>query len=440
MKRQIEVIVFGSASSLLLISGALAAEPAQQAASGTGLFWTIMGIFLGGMTLNLTPCVYPLIPVTISYFGAKSVEGKEGKGSGIVLHALLYVLGLSLMNSMLGVTAALSGQLLGSILQNSTTLIAVAIILVFFGLSMFGLWEFRLPSFVTGAAARNYAGYFGSLFMGLTLGVVAAPCIGPFVIGVLVWVAGIGDPYFGFLVFFSLSLGMGLPLFVLALLSERLTKLPKSGEWMLWVRKLMGWVLFGMAVYFVRPLFSDLLATGLLATVAIAAGIHLGWLDSSAASSETFKWIRRATGILAIGLACVVLWTGGARGEGVKWTPYSEKAFVEARNSGKPVIIDFYAEWCGPCRQMDKLTFEDASVIEASARDFIMMRVDLTQKGDPENEKIVRRFKLRGVPTVVFLKPGGEEILELRVMEVMPPARFLERMNSLKKSVSGSQP
>ncbi|MHC1724741.1 MAG: protein-disulfide reductase DsbD family protein [Syntrophobacteraceae bacterium] len=437
MKRQVEIIIFWVVLSGLLISQALGAASAEQAGSGMGMFWTVIGIFLGGMTLNLTPCVYPLIPVTISYFGAKSIESKDARGSSVVLHALLYVLGLSLMNSMLGVIAALSGQFLGAVLQNPATLIAVALILVLFGLSMFGLWEFRLPASITGAAARNYAGYFGSLFMGLTLGIVAAPCIGPFVVGVLVWVAGTGDPFFGFMIFFSLSLGMGLPLFVLALLSERLTKLPKSGEWMLWVRKLMGWVLFGMAVYFIRPLFPEILGTGMMAAVAIGAGIHLGWIDSSSAPSAAFKWIRRTTGVLAIGLAGMLIWTGGAQGEGVKWTPYSDTAFAEARNSGKPIIIDFYADWCAPCRQMDKLTFQHPSVIEAAAKDFIMIRVDLTQKGDPQKESLAHRFNLRGVPTVVFLKPGGEEIAELRVMEAMPPGRFLERMKNLKKSSSG---
>ena len=134
---------------------------------------------------------------------------------------------------------------------------SIAGILIFFATSLFGLWELRLPGALTQMAGKSHTGYFGSLFMGLTLGVVAAPCIGPFVLGLLTWVAGIGSAWLGFLVFFVLSLGLGLPLFVLALFSGQLQRLPRAGGWMLWVRKLMGWVLVGMAVYFIRPILPD---------------------------------------------------------------------------------------------------------------------------------------------------------------------------------------
>ena len=198
------------------------------------------------MALNLTPCVYPLIPITVSYFG-----GRSGKGQGrVVAHGLCYLMGLSFTNSLLGVTAALTGGLMGAMLQNTWVLLGVAIVLLVFAASLFGLWEMRLPASLTQAASKSYAGYFGSLFMGLTLGVIAAPCIGPFVLGLLTWVASIGLAWFGFIVFFTLSLGLGIPLFILALFSGRLEKLPRSGEWMNWVRKLMGWVLVGMAVLF----------------------------------------------------------------------------------------------------------------------------------------------------------------------------------------------
>ena len=197
--------------------------------SGWAMVWTFLGIFIGGMALNLTPCVYPLIPITVSYFG-----GRSGQGRGRLLaHGLCYLAGLAFTNSLLGVAAALTGGLMGSLLQNPLVLISVATILVFFATSLFGFWELRLPGVLTQAASKSYAGYFGSLFMGLTLGVVAAPCIGPFVLGLLTWVASMGSPWLGFLVFFTLSLGLGLPLFFLAIFSGSLEKLPRSGEWML---------------------------------------------------------------------------------------------------------------------------------------------------------------------------------------------------------------
>jgi len=398
---------------------------------GLGMFWSIFWVFMGGMALNLTPCVYPLIPITISYFSSKSTDLKAWRGSTCI-NALLYVLGIALMNSMLGVFAALSGRLMGTLLENPVTLVLVALVMCVFALSMFGVWEIRLPASLTNAAARNYAGYFGSLVMGLTLGIVAAPCIGPFVAGILVMVANTRDPVFGFWIFFSLSLGMGFPLFILALLSGRLSVLPKSGEWMLWVRKGMGWVMIGAAAYFIAPIMPQALGVGLLCATALAAGIHLGWIDSTGGRSVAFKWIKKGVGIACIGIACVLIWNA-LPSEGVKWTPFSEGVLAEAKASGRPVIIDFYADWCSPCRRLDKLAFHDRSVIEA-ARDFVMIRVDFTQSGDHAKESLAHQYSVSGVPTVIFLKPGGEERVDLRVMDIMEPDQFLARMNELKNS------
>ena len=232
------------------LSGEAAPPKTPGLLYGWAMVWTLLGIFAGGIALNLTPCVYPMIPITVSYFGGRSGQG-QGK---LLIHGLLYLGGLSATNSILGVVAALTGGLMGAMLQNPIVLLVVAGILVFFASSLFGFWELRLPGGLTRMASKSYAGYFGSLFMGLTLGVVAAPCIGPFVLGLLTWVASMGSPWLGFIVFFTLSLGLGLPLFFLAMFSGKIEKLPRSGEWMLWIRKLMGWILVGMAAYFIRPL------------------------------------------------------------------------------------------------------------------------------------------------------------------------------------------
>ena len=185
-------------------------------------------------------------------------------------------------NSLLGLSAALSGGMLGFALQKPFVLIFVAAVMVFMGLSFFGLWEIRLPAWLTRAASKDYAGFFGTFFMGLTLGIVAAPCLGPFILGLLLWVGQMGDPLLGFLFFFVLSIGLGLPLAVLAIFSGAIARLPKSGDWMLWVRRLMGWILIGMAVYMVSPVVSHLIARHwLLLGVSAAAGIHLGWLDKT---------------------------------------------------------------------------------------------------------------------------------------------------------------
>jgi thioredoxin:protein disulfide reductase len=159
-----------------------------------------------------------MIPITVSFFGGRSAGDQPGQRQ-LVLHGLCYLLGLGPDQRLLGRGGALTGGLMGAALQNPIVLTLVAGALILFATSLFGLWELRLPGALNQLAAKSHGGYFGSLFMGLTLGVVAAPCIGPFVLGLLTWVAGMGSPWLGFVIFFTLSIGLGLPLFVLALFS-----------------------------------------------------------------------------------------------------------------------------------------------------------------------------------------------------------------------------
>jgi thiol:disulfide interchange protein DsbD len=397
--------------------------------SSWAMIWTLLGVFAGGIALNLTPCVYPLIPITVSYFG-----GRSGKGRGkLIGHGLLYFVGLSITNSVLGVVAAMTGGLMGALLQNPIVLTLVAAILLFFATSLFGLWELRLPDRLTQAASKSYAGYFGSLFMGLTLGVVASACIGPFILGLLTWVGTMGSPYLGFLIFFTLSLGMGLPLFILALFSGLLEKLPRSGEWMLWVRKLMGWVLVGMAVYFVRPVLPKSVGIFLFVAAALAAGLHLGWISKIRASFRAFEWLRSAALVGGLIMAVFLISSWVMKGPGVTWQPYSEQFPAEAGQLKKPVIIDFYADWCAPCRELDEITFHDPEIVKQSKREFVMIKVDLTRKGNPVHEKLLSQYGVKGVPTVIFLDREGRERRDLRLVDFLPPDQFLVRMAEAKK-------
>jgi thioredoxin:protein disulfide reductase len=401
--------------------------------SGWAMIWTLLGIFAGGMALNLTPCVYPLIPITVSYFGGQATKEGDGKGT-LVGHGLCYMLGLALTNSLLGVVASLTGGLMGGMLQNPIVLVVVAAVLVFFSTSLFGLWEMRLPSGLTQAAVKSYTGYFGSLFMGLTLGVVAAPCIGPFVLGLLTWVASMGSPWLGFVIFFTLSLGLGLPLFLLAMFSGQLKKLPRSGGWMIWVRTLMGWVLVGMAAHFIRPLLPGHGGTILVALVALAAGMHLGWIDKSQANFRAFPWLKGGAGIACLVLAAYLITSWALQGVGVSWRPYAEEILMEAQNLKKPVIIDFYATWCTPCVELDEVTFHDASVVKQAESDFIMVKVDVTKAGNPLNERLLQKYRIKGVPTIVFLDTNGKERQDLRLVDYLPPDQFLGRMAGVKKN------
>ena len=401
----------------------------SESSSGRGLWLTLFGFFLAGLALNLTPCIYPLIPITVSYFGGKSsrIQGR------VLVHGLLYISGLALTNSVLGVTASLSGNMLGSVLQSPAVLLAVAAILVLLGLSFFGLWEIRVPSFLNRLASKNMGGYPGSLFMGLTLGVVAAPCVGPLILGLLTYVAQKGDPFLGFVCFFVLSIGLGLPLLVLAMFSTGLKTLPMSGEWMIWIRKVLGWVLVYMAGSFLRPLAGGRLGESLLlGTILTAAAIHLGWLEKSGRHLRTFSYVKKVLGIvLAVG-AAIVFFTVPHSGEGVSWIPYDRNALTQAAEKNMPVVLDFYADWCGPCKVMDEKVFGDPEIV-AQSRYFLPLRVDLTKK-HPFQEELLRRYQVKGVPSVIFINERGIEEKSLRVESLVDRDQMLNRINRLIKS------
>ncbi len=401
---------------------------------GGGMLLGLLGVFLGGLALNLTPCVYPLIPITVSYFG-----GRGAMALGVrIVHGAVYVAGLSITNSALGVAAALGGGMMGEALQSPIVLAGVAGILLAMGLSFFGLWEMRLPPRLVRVASKGFGGLCGTFFMGLTLGIVAAPCLGPFILGLLTFVGQKGDLFLGFIYFFVLSLGIGLPLALLGIFSGAIEKLPVSGDWMLWIRKCLGWVLIGMAIYMVMPLVPghDTRAV-LVAAAFFAAGIHLGWIDKASAPARRFLVVKKGLGVLLMGVGVFWALSGlKAPEEGITWIPYREGILQEAREKGLPVMLDFYADWCAPCREMEETTFRDEEVVQLASR-LKAVRVDLTRK-DPAHDKLIKRFRIRGVPTIVFLRPDGEEVRELRVESYATARTLKTRMLHLFRELDSS--
>ncbi len=393
---------------------------------GTSLLFILLGIFLGGLALNLTPCIYPLIPITVSYFGGKS-ETVYGR---VILHGILYIFGLAVTNSVLGVSSALSGGMLGAALQNPAVLLVIACIMLALGFSFFGFWELRLPGAVTKMASKRYSGYLGTFFMGLTLGVVAAPCLGPFILGLLVYVGQLGDPFLGFLYFFVLSIGMGLPLSVLAVFSGAIDRLPVSGDWMVWVRRFMGWVLVAMAMYIISPLISSTTVKSILfSAVIIFSGIHLGWLDKTGKGHGRFIFVKQCLSILII--LCGFLYLGSAiqKKEGIHWIPYDPEILMNAAQNRMPVLLDFYADWCLPCKELDHRVFNDPEVV-ALSRNFIAVRLDLTRQRDLTDEAR-RQYQVYGVPTVVFINREGIEEKSLRIESLVNKPEFLDKMKRL---------
>jgi len=398
-----------------------------EVVSEHGLLFAFPLIFLGGLALNLTPCVYPLIPITISYFGSQST----GKRSRTLMLATAYVLGMAITYSTLGAVAAASGGLLGAALQNPWVLGFVAVVLVTLALSLFGLFEIALPAFIVNRIGSR-RGPGGAFFMGLTVGLVAAPCIGPFVLGLLAYVGQRGDPLTGFVMFFVLALGLGLPFLILALFSGALASMPRAGAWMVWVRSLFGCVLVGMAIYFLKPILPEAAARIGLGVLIIGSGIFLGFLERSEVRTISFRSARLGTALIAVVAGAWAIVPGSGGKEGIAFHAFDAAELSGAAAEGKPVIIDFSAEWCIACKELERETFTDAAVRAEAAR-FVTMRADLTSYASPPVEEIKKRFGILGLPWVVFLEGNGAERKDLRVTGFVPPGDFLSRMQKVAR-------
>ncbi|MFZ1320393.1 MAG: protein-disulfide reductase DsbD [Ignavibacteria bacterium] len=390
-----------------------------------GLFVSLILIFLGGLALNLTPCVYPLIPITVSFFGAQS----SGSKSQSILMGVFYALGMSITYSALGVFAALTGSLLGTALQNPIVIIFIALIMLALGLSMFGLFEIKVPQGLAQMGNKNRSGYLGSVFMGLTVGFIAAPCIGPFVLSLLVFVGKTGNPFTGFLLFFILSMGLGLPYVFLAASSSSISKLPRSGEWMEGIKVVFGFILFGMAFNTLEPLISKEIFKVAFPLYIILSGAYLLLFDNKGKTSKVYTDIKYFIAILAVIYGTWNLKPEGAVEE-VKWQMHTSLQSIESSiNSGnKPVMIDFYADWCAQCKELDEYTYTDPEVAELS-KNFNNIKVDLTK----ENTEISNKFDIKGLPVVIFMNADGEEIKELRVTGFENPEEFKKKINSILK-------
>jgi len=194
--------------------------------------------------------------------------------------------------------------------------------------------------------------------------------------------------------------------------------------------------LVAMAVHFIRPVLPGLWGTVFLALVALAAGLHLGWIDKSQANFRAFPWLKGGVGLACVILATYLITSWAMQGPGVTCKPYSEEALKEAQNLNKPVIIDFYATWCIPCRELEEVTFHVASVVKQAESDFIMVKVDVTKGSNPMHERLLQQYEVKGVPTIVFLDSGGKEKRALRLVDFLPPDQFLGRMTELKKGGS----
>jgi thiol:disulfide interchange protein DsbD len=430
----LEVAPPGSASSrvdealfeLVAEPGGRASETVDETAELAGLSLPVLllTVFLGGLALNLTPCVFPLIPITIGFF-AQQTKGRTGTAFGL---ALAYFIGIAVTYSVLGVLAALGGAIFGGALQNPIVVGVIVLVLLALAASMFGLWEIRPPAWAMRASGGR-GGLVGALIMGLLMGIVAAPCIGPFVIGLLTFVGQKGDPFFGFVVFFALAAGLGLPYLLLGTFTGLVNRLPASGAWMIGVRRVFGVILIAMAAYFAAPLLPGDLGSWLIGLTLAIGALYLLVVDRTGHEQPTIDRVMRlvSAGLLVVGLSMLPLAGGhagaAASGERLEWSAYDDAAFREATASGGSVIIDFYADWCVPCRELDEKTFTDSRVA-AKLDGFTRIKVDQTHASD-EAVALAKQFEVRGVPTVIVYRDGSEAF---RITGFEGPEEFLERL------------
>jgi thiol:disulfide interchange protein DsbD len=393
----------------------------------------LAGVFIAGLALNLTPCVYPIIPITIGFFVNQSATGGTPRLRRTFTMAAMYVLGMAITYSILGVVAAKSGGLFGAALQNPIVLIAFAALMIALSLSMFGVYEFKMPDSLNRFAdstTQATSGTLGALVMGLTMGIVAAPCIGPFVLVLLLHVSAKGSAAYGFMLFFVLALGLGFPYLILGTFSGAIKSLPRSGVWMVTVRKVFGLIMVGMAIYFLLPLLGKASDIVIIAFFAVSA-LYLLFYESGKARPKQFAWVLRAIGAAAAVAAIMFALPKKIEAE-IAWQPYSEQLLAVAQREGRGVIIDTYADWCIPCKELDRYTFTDASVAREADR-FVALKLNITSnEANSEAGRAQSKFGIRGVPTIVFLDPSGHERADLRLEGFEKPALFLARLKQIE--------
>ncbi len=393
-----------------------------------GSFVAFLAIFVIGLALNMTPCVYPMLSVTVSLFGTQTETNPVRAFS----RAVVYVLGIATMYSVLGMTAALGGGLFGSWLQSPWVLGGIGALMFGLALSSFGLYQIQMPYWLTSRlGGASTTGMLGLYFSGLVVGVFAAPCIGPPVIALLTFVGFKGDPLFGFWAFFVLSVGLGFPYLILGTFSGLLKKIPRSGDWLTWVEKVFGVVLTGGALFYFSLAVLPKLAVYIIPVVLVVGGVYLGFLEPSGKTKKVMHEMKLGFGIIAIMFGIYTF--SRLQEESISWEPYSEKKLEIARENSQPVIMDFYADWCIPCLELDRNTFVDREVIRTT-KEFLRVKVDLTRFDSPESESLRKKYNIAGVPTIVFLRPDGTEELSSRVIGYLPPDEFLTRI----KPVVGS--
>lgn len=380
-------------------------------------------VFIGGFLTSLTPCVYPMIPITIAVIGSQS---KGGKLQGFIL-SLFYVLGIAITFSSLGMIAAKSGSLFGSYVNHPVVIILISLVFFIMGLSMLGVFVFQMPpSLAARMRGGKQKGFIGALLTGILAGLVVSPCVSPLLVVILTWVAKTGSVLLGFGLLFSFALGLGVLFIVLGTFSGILKSIPKSGGWAVYIERSFGILLIVLSIIFIKQVLPIDLYQFLWGIFLIILAVYLGGFYPVSSGSSAKEKLGKALGVITIiaGTFLIVFtmsrWVGFELEEitsqqvlipdetGVDWIPNDEEGFKEAEKLGKRVIIDFYAKWCAACNELDEKTWSD-ELVQKELNRFVAVKLDLTKSG-PETSKIQRQYGIIGLPLVGLFESNGKEL------------------------------
>lgn len=415
----------------------------------SGKLWLIIAGFFGfGLLLSLTPCVLPMIPILSGII----VGGQHVGRMHTFNLSLAYTLGMALSYTLAGIAAAYSGQLISNTLQNPWALGFGAFVFVLLALSMFGFYELKLPDSLENSmikmSNRMKGGRFAGVFvMGALSALIVSPCVAAPLAGALLYISQSHDVVLGGVALFSLSIGMGVPLLLIGASAGSL--LPKTGSWMNAVRNFFGVIMLAMAVWILSPVIPKVLQMVLWASLLIVPAIYMHALD--ALPQHAHHWAKFWKGVAIMMLIygiCILV--GAASGATSPLQPLSQlslkttsqhsqglnfkriKTIAELDNTiaaakGKPVMLDFYADWCVACKEMEAETFTDAQV-QSALKDTLLLQADVTQN-TAEDTALLKRFGLYGPPGILFFDTNGQQLQALKVIGFQNASQFLTTLN-----------
>lgn len=395
------------------------------------LYLKLLVAYIAGLLTSLTPCVYPLIPITVASLSG----GAEATKRQAVMHSLAYVFGIVVTFSCLGMISAKSGAYFGVFLGNPIVAVGLFLLFVFLSAWTLDLVGLGFASRIQRLASLfNGRGLSGAFIMGSLSGFVAAPCAGPILIAILGIAALSGHAILGFTLLSTYALGFGTLFLFLGIFSQAISLLPKSGDWLHAIKYIIAVSLMIAGLFILRPIIHEQLAmisyraVPLYALSLLALGITytLYAYKSPRAGHRFFSCI-----VLALGLFQVVV-PAPALTSPLPWKLTIESGLQESKASGKILMVDFFADWCAGCLEYDTKTFSDIKVRDALAK-FNLAREDFTTLTE-RTESLSAKFKIEGLPTIIFISPNGEEIKDKRISGYLDPDNFLSKINGVIQS------